>query len=172
MRPHFPDEATDAGRTRSAVKRVRRRTVPLVRKFGPCPGRRAAAGVKTPAKLPAVMTDAPTTTPPFAITERARQRLAAVATNEGVDLGETFLRVAVVPGGCSGLTYDLGWDTTVSPADETVEADGLRLVLDPRSLVTVEGTTLDFTDGIDGKGFHFDNPQAVRTCACGESFSL
>ncbi|WP_412067746.1 HesB/IscA family protein [Rubrivirga sp. IMCC43871] len=108
----------------------------------------------------------------FAITERARQRLASVAVAEGIDLGTTFLRVAVVPGGCSGLTYDLGWDTTVSPADETVVVDGLRLVLDPRSLVTVEGTTLDFTDGLDGQGFHFNNPQAIRTCACGESFSL
>ncbi len=108
----------------------------------------------------------------FAITERARQRLAAVAAAEAVDLAGSYLRVAVVPGGCSGLTYDLGWDTTVNPADEVVESDGLRLVLDPRSLVTVEGTTLDFTDGLEGKGFHFDNPQAVRTCACGESFSL
>ena len=113
-----------------------------------------------------------TETAPFAITERARQRLAAVAVSEHIDLEQTFLRVAVVPGGCSGLTYDLGWDTVVGPADETVEVDGLRLVLDPRSLVTVEGTTLDFTDGLEGKGFHFDNPQAVRTCACGESFSL
>ncbi|WP_412063285.1 HesB/IscA family protein [Rubrivirga sp. IMCC45206] len=117
------------------------------------------------------MTDSPATAA-FAITERARQRLAAVAAGEGVDLATTFLRVAVVPGGCSGLTYDLGWDTTVGPADETVVVDGLRLVLDPRSLVTVEGTTLDFTDGLDGQGFHFHNPQAVRTCACGESFSL
>ena len=112
------------------------------------------------------------TSAPFSITERARQRLASVAVGEGVDLGATFLRVAVVPGGCSGLTYDLGWDTVAVPTDETVEVDGLRIVLDPRSLVTVEGTTLDFTDGLEGKGFHFDNPQATRTCACGESFSL
>lgn len=111
-------------------------------------------------------------TSPFAITDRARHRLAAVAAQENVDLASTYLRVAVVPGGCSGLTYDLGWDTTVGEADETVEVEGLRLVLDPRSLVTVEGTTLDFTDGLEGKGFHFDNPQATRTCACGESFSL
>ena len=114
----------------------------------------------------------PTTDAPFAITDRARERLAAVAGDETVDLGGIYLRVAVVPGGCSGLTYDLGWDTTVAPADEVVDLDGLRVVLDPRSLVTVEGTTLDFTDGLDGKGFHFDNPQASRTCACGESFSL
>ena len=113
-----------------------------------------------------------TDAPPFGITSRARHRLAAVAASDDVDLATTFLRVAVVPGGCSGLTYDLGWDTALGPADETVEVDGLRVVLDPRSLVTVEGTTLDFTDGLEGKGFHFDNPQATRTCACGESFSL
>ena len=120
-------------------------------------------------------TSAPSTrpvAPPFAITERARQRLAAVAAGEGVDLAETFLRVAVVPGGCSGLTYDLGWDTTVQDSDEVVDLDGLLVVLDPRSLAYVEGTTLDFSDGLEGKGFHFHNPQAMRTCACGESFSL
>lgn len=113
-----------------------------------------------------------TDTAPFAITDRALHRLAAVAAGEGVDLAETYLRVAVVPGGCSGLTYDLGWDTATSPSDEVVDLGGLRLVLDPRSLVTVEGTVLDFTDGLEGKGFHFENPQATRTCACGESFSL
>ncbi|HIG75771.1 MAG TPA: iron-sulfur cluster assembly accessory protein [Bacteroidetes bacterium] len=112
------------------------------------------------------------TAPLLAITDAARQRLAEVAAGENVDPAETYLRVAVVPGGCSGLTYDLGWDTTVQEADETVDLDGLRVVLDPRSLAYVEGTTLDFSDGLEGKGFHFHNPQAVRTCACGESFSL
>lgn len=110
--------------------------------------------------------------PPFAVTDRALHRLAAVAAKEGVDLGAAWLRVAVVPGGCSGLTYDLGWDTAVGPADETVEVDGLRVVMDLKSRLYVEGTTLDFSEGLEGKGFHFDNPQAVRTCACGESFSL
>ena len=108
----------------------------------------------------------------LSITDAARQRLMEVASNEGVDPATTFLRVAVVPGGCSGLTYDLGWDTTVQEADETVELEGLRFLLDPRSLAYVEGTTLDFSDGLEGQGFHFHNPQAVRTCACGESFSL
>lgn len=108
----------------------------------------------------------------FGITDRAAERLRAVAEGEGVDPTTTYLRVAVVPGGCSGLTYDLGWDTTVRPDDEVVEAGGLRLVLDLKSRLYVEGTTLDFSDGLDGQGFHFDNPQAMRTCACGESFSL
>lgn len=112
------------------------------------------------------------TEPILAITAAARARLWAVAEAEGVDPTQTFLRVAVVPGGCSGLTYDLGWDTTVQAVDETIDLDGLRVILDPRSLAYVEGTTLDFSDGLEGKGFHFHNPQAVRTCACGESFSL
>ena len=109
---------------------------------------------------------------PFGITDRARHRLAAVAADEAVDLGQTYLRVAVVPGGCSGLTYDLGWDTALGADDEVVEVDGLRVVMDLKSRLYVEGTTLDFTDGLDGQGFHFNNPQATRTCACGESFSL
>jgi iron-sulfur cluster assembly protein len=113
---------------------------------------------------------------PFAITDRAAARLRSVAEGEGVDLGAVFLRVAVVPGGCSGLTYDLGWDTALGDADETVEvataAGPLIVAMDLKSRLYVEGTTLDFTDGLEGKGFHFDNPQAARTCACGESFSL
>ena len=108
----------------------------------------------------------------FSVTDRAAERLRAVAAAEGIDVATHYLRVAVVPGGCSGLSYELGWDTTVREEDEVVEAAGFRLVLDLRSQLYVEGTTLDFSDGLDGKGFHFDNPQALRTCACGESFSL
>ena len=109
---------------------------------------------------------------PFSVTDRALDRLRAVAEAEGIDPDATYLRVAVVTGGCSGLTYDLGWDTVRQPDDELVEAGELRILMDLKSQLYVEGTTLDFTDGLEGKGFHFDNPQAVRTCACGESFSL
>lgn len=116
------------------------------------------------------------TTAPFAVTDRAAARLAAVAAAESVDLGAAYLRVAVVPGGCSGLTYDLGWDSALGPDDETVTLatphGALTVAMDLKSRLYVEGTTLDFTDGLDGRGFHFDNPQAARTCACGESFSL
>ena len=108
----------------------------------------------------------------IAVTNRAAARLNAVAAREGVDLAATYLRVAVVPGGCSGLTYDLGWDTTRQPTDDLVESHGLRLLLDARSAAYVEGTTLDFSEGLDGRGFYFDNPNAVRSCACGESFGL
>ena len=108
----------------------------------------------------------------IAVIDTAAARLTSVAAREGVDLGAPYLRVAVIPGGCLGLTYDLAWDTTRQNADDLVESHGLRILLDPRSAAYVEGTTLDFSDGLDGRGFHFANPNAVRTCACGDSFGL
>lgn len=106
------------------------------------------------------------------ITGRALEKLREVARAEAVDLDRALLRVAVVPGGCSGLTYDLGWDTAQQEGDHVTEVGGLRVAMDPRSHLYIEGTELDFTDGLEGKGFHFLNPQAARTCACGESFGL
>ena len=106
------------------------------------------------------------------ITERALAQLKQVAHEQDADLERAMLRVAVVPGGCSGLTYDLGWDTTEQDTDTTDEVDGLRFVLDKRSRLYLSGTELDFTDGLQGEGFHFKNPQAARTCACGESFGV
>ncbi len=106
------------------------------------------------------------------ITGRALGKIREVARQEGVDLQDTVLRVVVVPGGCSGLTYDLGWDTTVQDTDHVAELEGVRVAVDAKSALYLEGSELDFTDGLDGRGFHFMNPQATRTCACGESFSL
>lgn len=108
----------------------------------------------------------------ISITDRAVDQIETVASNEEVDLTDTLLRVAVVPGGCSGLTYDLGWETTVQDEDEVEEHDGVTVVLDKKSRLYLDGSELDFTDGLDGDGFHFTNPQATRECACGESFSL
>lgn len=108
----------------------------------------------------------------IAVTERALARIREIAAREGVRWEEQFLRVAVMPGGCSGLTYDLGWDSTLRAEDEVVEAEEIRVVLDLKSALYLEGTVLDFSAGLEGKGFHFENPQAARTCACGESFSL
>ena len=108
----------------------------------------------------------------FQISDRAAARLRQVAEQERIDLASTYLRVAVVPGGCSGLTYDLGWDTVKQETDHYAESGGLRLLMDNKSFLYVEGTELDFSDGLEGKGFHFLNPQAARTCACGESFGL
>ena len=111
------------------------------------------------------------------ITARALDKILDSARQEGVDLEITMLRIAVVPGGCSGLTYDLGWDTTQKDDDavkrvELEGTDALQVVLDRRSYVYLTGSELDFSDGLEGRGFHFMNPQAVRNCACGESFGL
>lgn len=106
------------------------------------------------------------------ITDRALDQIRTVARDENVNLDAAMLRVAVVPGGCSGLTYDLGWDTTEQDQDEVVSISGLRVVMDKKSRLYVDGAELDFSDGLDGEGFHFVNPQAARTCACGESFGM
>ena len=83
-----------------------------------------------------------------------------------------FLRVSVKGGGCSGLSYDLDFDDTIVDFDEVSEDQGLKLVIDRRSLLYLLGTELDFTEGLNGKGFLFINPNASRTCGCGESFGV
>jgi iron-sulfur cluster assembly protein len=108
----------------------------------------------------------------FRISDRAMNRLRRTAQDEDVDLGATLLRVAVVPGGCSGLAYELGWDTDVDESDTVQDLEGLRLVIDRRSGLYLDGVELDFTDGLEGRGFHFHNPHAARSCACGESFGV
>ncbi len=106
------------------------------------------------------------------ITDRALEKIREIARHDDVDVAAHVLRVAVVPGGCSGLTYDLGWDTTVQDDDRITDFGDFRVVMDRRSYLYADGSELDFTDGLEGKGFHFLNPQAARTCACGESFGL
>ncbi len=106
------------------------------------------------------------------ITERALNKIFETAKKEQVDLNETHLRIAVVPGGCSGLTYELGWDTTIQDQDQVREMAGVRVIMDPRSHAYIDGSELDFSEGLEGQGFHFMNPQAVRNCALGESFGL
>ncbi|HMB91807.1 MAG TPA: iron-sulfur cluster assembly accessory protein [Rhodothermales bacterium] len=106
------------------------------------------------------------------ITDRALDKIKTSAKQEGVDFDTDLLRVAVVPGGCSGLTYELGWDTTVQEGDRITDLGDMRVVMDKKSYLYVDGSELDFSDGLEGKGFHFLNPQAARTCACGESFGL
>lgn len=106
------------------------------------------------------------------ITDRALGKVHEIVRHEAIDVAANVLRVAVIPGGCSGLTYDLGWDTTVRDDDRITAFGDIRVVMDKKSYLYVNGSELDFTDGLEGKGFHFLNPQAARTCACGESFGL
>ena len=81
------------------------------------------------------------------------------------------LRVAVRPGGCSGFSYEMFFDTDVSDDDTTLDYSGVKVVVDQSSAMLLEGATLDYKDGLQGAGFAIDNPNAQRTCGCGQSFS-
>lgn len=107
------------------------------------------------------------------ITDRAAERIAEIRKNKELSQ-DAPLRVSVVSGGCSGLTYDLDFDSEngVKEGDKIFEDSGIKLVVDMKSFLYLAGTRLDYTDGLEGQGFHFYNPNAVRTCSCGESFSL
>jgi iron-sulfur cluster assembly protein len=85
---------------------------------------------------------------------------------------EYFLRVSVVGGGCSGLSYKLDFDNETQPNDQVFEEKGVKLVTDLKSFLYLCDTTLEFSDGLNGKGFHFENPNASRSCGCGESFAV
>ena len=105
------------------------------------------------------------------ISDKAKSGVADLLTEEGK--GEDyFVRVSVVSGGCSGLTYKMDFDNEIKAGDQVFEDKGVKLVTDRKSILYLFNTTLDFSDGLDGKGFHFMNPNANRTCACGESFSV
>jgi iron-sulfur cluster assembly protein len=105
------------------------------------------------------------------VTEKAKERIAQLKQEENRP-AEHNIRVSVKGGGCSGLMYDLGFDDKVNPADQVFEDKGVKILVDKKSLLYLLGTTLDFTDGLNGKGFQFINPNASRTCGCGESFSV
>jgi iron-sulfur cluster assembly protein len=105
------------------------------------------------------------------VTQKAKSRIIALKGESNYS-DEYFLRVGVDSGGCSGLSYKLDFDNAVKPGDEVMEFDGVKVVTDKRSVLYLFGTELDFTDGLNGKGFAFNNPNATRTCSCGESFAV
>ncbi len=107
----------------------------------------------------------------ISVTESARNRIVELRKQENRSTEEQ-IRVSVKGGGCSGLMYDLDFDTTVLESDEVFEDKGVKIFVDKKSLLYLLGTTLDFSDGLNGKGFQFVNPNASRTCGCGESFSI
>lgn len=90
----------------------------------------------------------------------------------GKSLEDTYVRVGVSSGGCSGLSYELDFDQEMSENDKLFEDQGVRIVVDKKSFLYLIGTTLDFSGGLNGKGFSFSNPNASRTCGCGESFAV
>jgi iron-sulfur cluster assembly protein len=105
------------------------------------------------------------------VTEKAKAQIVALRQVEGKSDYHN-IRVSVKGGGCSGLMYDLGFDEEVKPADQVFEDKGIKILVDKKSLLYLLGTTLDFSDGLNGKGFQFINPNASRTCGCGESFAV
>lgn len=107
-------------------------------------------------------------TSPVILTEAAVKKVKSLLTEKPQG---SFLRVAVHGGGCSGLSYELSFDQKKSAHDETLELDGIQVVVDPKSALYLQGTTLDFVDQLTGGGFRFQNPNAKSSCGCGESFS-
>ena len=105
------------------------------------------------------------------VTEKAKNQVGVLRQEEGHPV-ESNLRVSVKGGGCSGLMYDLTFDKEVKDTDEVFEDNGLKILVDKKSMLYLLGTTLDFSDGLNGKGFQFINPNATRTCGCGESFAV
>jgi iron-sulfur cluster assembly protein len=105
------------------------------------------------------------------VTEKAKNRITTLK-QESNYAEDYFLRVGVESGGCSGLSYKLDFDNAVKEGDEVIEFEGVKVVTDKRSVLYLFGTELDFTDGLNGKGFAFNNPNASRTCSCGESFAV
>lgn len=105
------------------------------------------------------------------VSESAQKRIVALKEAEGHPEGHN-LRVSVKGGGCSGLMYDLSFDDKIEETDDVFEDNGVKVIVDKKSLFYLLGTTLDFSDGLNGKGFQFINPNATRTCGCGESFAV
>lgn len=105
------------------------------------------------------------------VTERAAKEVARIIAEQKLPEG-TALRVGVKGGGCSGFSYTLGFDDSVSEVDQISEAAGVRVVCDPKSFLYLNGTEIDFEDNLMGRGFKFGNPNAAKSCGCGESFSV
>src|SRR5690606_38118693 len=105
------------------------------------------------------------------VSEKAQARIEELLNAEGKS-GEKNVRVSVKGGGCSGLMYDLAFDSKISAEDKVFEDKGVKILVDKKSLLYLLGTTLEYSDGLNGKGFQFVNPNATRTCGCGESFAV
>lgn len=105
------------------------------------------------------------------VTEQARNKIIELKQKEGKSANDG-IRVAVEGGGCSGLMYDLVFDAEQKENDMVFEDNSVKIFVDKKSLLYLIGTELDFSDGLNGKGFQFKNPNASRTCGCGESFSV
>lgn len=104
------------------------------------------------------------------LTDKAVSEIKRIQEKDQSTSG-AMIRVKVIGGGCSGMSYQLGFDHQVESHDKVFEKDGVKVICDPKSLLYLSGTELDFSDGLNGTGFVFNNPNAKRTCGCGSSFS-
>ncbi len=106
------------------------------------------------------------------VSETAKKKALEMMHEGGYNPTTDFIRVGVKSGGCSGLSYELKFDNQTFDTDKIFEANGVKIAVDKKSFLYLVGTTLDYSGGLNGKGFVFNNPNANRTCGCGESFSL
>ncbi len=106
------------------------------------------------------------------VTDIAKRKVNELMQEDGFNSIKDFVRVGVKSGGCSGLSYDLKFDSVQNEEDKVFENNNIKIIVDKKSFLYLVGTTLDFSGGLNGTGFVFKNPNAERTCGCGESFSL
>ena len=106
------------------------------------------------------------------VSDSARTKIVELMTEEGFNYQDDYVRVGVKSGGCSGLSYDLKFDRDQAENDKLFEDNNVKIVVDKKSFLYLVGTTLEYSGGLNGKGFVFNNPNANRTCGCGESFSI
>lgn len=105
------------------------------------------------------------------ISDKAKEKIFEIRTKDNYS-SDHNIRVAVKGGGCSGLMYDLAFDAQIGEKDQIFEDKGIKILVDKKSILYLAGTILEYSDGLNGKGFQFVNPNATRTCGCGESFSV
>ena len=106
------------------------------------------------------------------VSESASKKIVDMMTEEGFDASNDYVRVGVKSGGCSGLSYELKFDKEIGENDKVFEDNNVKIAVEKKSFLYLAGTVLEFSGGLNGKGFVFNNPNAQRSCGCGESFSL
>ena len=106
------------------------------------------------------------------VSDTAKKKVVELMTDDGFNALTDYVRVGVKSGGCSGLSYDLTFDNKKEDSDKVFEENNVKIIVDKKSFLYLVGTTLEYSGGLNGKGFVFNNPNANRTCGCGESFSL
>jgi len=106
------------------------------------------------------------------VSETAKKKVVELMQDDGYNPSTDYVRVGVKSGGCSGLSYDLKFDKITEEEDKVFEDNGVKIIVDKKSFLYLIGTTLEYSGGLNGSGFVFNNPNANRTCGCGESFSL